>query len=90
MKNLICLIVLSCMFLAVGCDVNPSKVGDEQAVEFIEKITYVQDTETGLCFAIIATRKTGSTDQSGIGITQVPCDQVEELLVNQTPKVILY
>ena len=74
-------IILIIMAVALlGCEVNPSKVGAGEARIFAEKLTYVKDVRTQLCFAIVATRPTGNTDQSGMGITEVPCFNVEHLI----------
>jgi hypothetical protein len=53
------------------------------AKKFTGKITYVQDARTGLCFGMVATRKTGSTNQTGLGMTMVPCEAVKGYLVNK-------
>jgi len=63
-----------------GCDINPSKFGSGEAKAFVEKITYVKDPDTGICFALVASRKTGNTSQSGMGITSVPCEAVADHL----------
>ena len=74
MKYIIGLVlVLSLM----SCDVNSSKFGTDEAKTFVNNITYVKDTRTNLCFALIASRRTGSFSQSGMGISQVPCDAVD-------------
>jgi len=83
MKRLLLVILLSAaMFFTAGCSVKPSKVDKNEAVDMSEKITYFQDERTGLCFAVIATRKAVNASQSGIGLTQVPCESVKDLLVN--------
>ena len=66
--------------LIAGCDVNPSKITKKYADDMASKITYTMDVRTGLCFAVIATRKTGSTDQTGMGLTQVPCKDIAHLI----------
>jgi len=66
-----------------ACDVNPSEFGNDEAKSAAKKLTYVQDKRTGLCFALIASRKTAHASQSGMGITHVPCgDKVMKLVVN--------
>lgn len=54
--------------------------GNEEAREFVNKVTYVRDARTDLCFAIVASRKTGSFSPTGLGITEVPCENVVEYL----------
>jgi hypothetical protein len=71
------------VFLLAGCSVNPSQVDDKYAKEFISKATYVKDQKTGICYAIVATRMTGHTDQNGVSFTWVPCEQAERFLVNK-------
>ena len=70
------LILLGLFF--VGCSVNPSKV--DKPEKFMKTITYVKDERTGLCFSIIATRKSFATYQSGVGMACVPCSSVEKFL----------
>ena len=76
--------LIACLFLAVlivwGCDVNPSAITSKYADDMAGKITYAQDHRTGLCFGVIASRKTGSTDQTGFGMTLVPCAEVKHLI----------
>ncbi|MCP4215673.1 MAG: hypothetical protein GY765_13550 [bacterium] len=68
-------LLLMIFVLLAACDINPSKFGKEEAQEFTKNITYVKDNKTGLCFALIASRRTGVASQSGMGITTVPCDK---------------
>jgi len=76
-------ILLLLLFLClVGCSVNMSKVSPEYAKDMANKMTYVRDGRTGLCFGIISSRKSMNTDQSGLGIVCVPCESVADLLVN--------
>ena len=73
-------LVLLLVLFVMGCDINPSEFGKEEASKFGNTITYVKDKRTGLCFGIVASRKTGEWDQSGMGLTQVPCEAVKEWL----------
>ncbi len=82
MKFLIIMLMLMALALT-GCDVNPSKFGSGEAKKFATKITYVKDHRTDLCFALVASRKTGTASQSGMGIAQVPCTAVADYLENQ-------
>lgn len=81
MKDLFFVALVAC--LLNGCSVNPSQVDDQYAKEFISKATYVKDTKTGICYSIVATRMTGHTNQNGVSFTWVPCEKVEEFLVNK-------
>ena len=85
MKKILIIGIIACIISLValaGCDVNPSKITDEYADIMTDKITYAQDARTGLCFGVIASRKTGSTDQTGFGMGLVPCDKVKHLIKN--------
>lgn len=75
---------ISAIYLALslffaGCSVNPSKVDAEYAKDFIDKATFVK-SKTGMCFAIIATRMTASTEQNGVSFTWVPCEMAAAYL----------
>lgn len=64
-----------CILLA-GCDVNTSGRIDFDASD----LRYQRDERTGLCFAATASRKTMSTETTGLGLTHVPCtDEVLRL-----------
>ena len=82
MKKLLLVLLAALMISTIGCSVEPSKVGKSEATDMSKKLTYFQDERTGLCFAVIATRKTGKASQSGMGMTQVPCENVQDLIVN--------
>jgi len=68
--------------LVTGCSVEPSKINKGHAKDMSEKLTYFRDARTGLCFATIASRKSFSTDQSGLGLTRVDCTACADLIVN--------
>ena len=59
-----------------SCDVHTSNNIDVDPTD----ITYVKDSRTGLCFGIVASRKSFSTDATGLGVTCVPCADVEKLI----------
>ncbi len=83
MKKILIIGTVTCivsLIAMVGCDVNPSEISSEYADSMAQKITYAQDARTGLCFGVIASRKTGSTDQTGFGMTLVPCDKIKHLI----------
>lgn len=73
MKRVFLVMICLCLISFIGCSVEPSKIDKEHAEKMSSKITYFKDKRTGLCFATIASRKTGSTDQSGLGLTYIPC-----------------
>jgi hypothetical protein len=66
---LLCIPFFNCsVSTSSNVDVNPSD------------IKYFKDGRTNLCYGIIASRQFGSTDTSGLGVTCVPCKNVEQLL----------
>lgn len=73
MKRVFLAIICLCLISLVGCSVEPSKIEKSEAKKMAKKITYFRDTRTGLCFATIASRKTGQASQSGLGLSYVPC-----------------
>jgi len=74
MKKLLFIILATMMI--TSCSVNTSEIDDFDT----SKISYFKDNRTGCCFAVVASRKTGSTEQSGLGITEVDCDKVKKYL----------
>lgn len=56
-----------------GCSQHPSRMSASDAVDMATKLRYVHDQRTGLCFAVVASRKTADTDQNGFTVTYVPC-----------------
>lgn len=81
MKKISLMTIAVICFFVVSCRINPSEVSDSYAKEFVEKVKYIKDERTGICYAIVATRMAGSADQNGISWTWVPCDSVEKYLI---------
>lgn len=69
-------ILLVAVFIS-GCSVSTSsniKVDGNDLV-------YFKDNRTDMCFAAVASKKAGSTDTTGLGITQIECtDRVLNLI----------
>jgi len=81
MKKVLISVCAACLVLVLsGCDINPSEFGKDEEKKFAQVISYTKDDRTGLCFAIVASRRTGSPDQTGMGMSEVPCDKVEHLI----------
>jgi|GEM_PF-2657397 hypothetical protein len=72
MRNLPVLLVLS-LLLSAGCAVDSSKVKNPQ--DFMKDLTYVKDSKTGICFAMVAIEKGGGVEQVGIGMAAVDCEK---------------
>ena len=66
------------ILLSSSCAVKPSKVKNHK--KFAKNITYIYDEKTGLCFAVVATKKRFNVNQSGIGMACVPCERVRKHL----------
>jgi len=82
MRKLACVLLIGLLF-AFGCGVKPSKVSDSQAKQMAKAMTFFKEKKSGLCFGVIATRKSGLfSRQSGMGMAKVPCEDVQEFLVN--------
>jgi hypothetical protein len=73
MKKLLLLIYL---IILSSCSVNTSSNIDVKGKD----LKYFKDTRTNLCYAIVASRKSGSFDTTGLGVTCVPCEKVKHLI----------
>lgn len=81
MKKLLVILVI---ILFCGCSAHPSRVSKKNARKLANKITYVQDKKTGLCYAVASSRiyvfGIIPKEQQGLGLTQVPCESCRHLL----------
>lgn len=80
MKTLLKILAITLVVLFTSCNQTSTKFKANNFKQ--EDITYVKDRRTNLCYAILAGRKTGDADQSGLGFACVPCEQVEDYLEN--------
>ena len=76
MKKLIIGLGIFIVMVLTSCAVHTSDNIDVDAKD----IKYIKDNRTGLCYGIVASRKTMSTDATGLGMTCVPCEKVEHLI----------
>lgn len=74
MKKVI-LITLSIIFLT-SCSVNSS---DNVNIDGHD-MTYFKDDRANLCYGVVASRKSMSAETTGLGVTCVPCKEVEHLI----------
>jgi hypothetical protein len=74
MKKIITILMIGVMM--TSCSVHTTDNVDIDASD----IQYVKDDRTGLCFGIVASRKSFDTDATGLGVTCVPCEKVEKYL----------
>lgn len=74
MKKMIAGVALTVLVAsAVACDVKPTRVGGAASQDLAESLTYVKDTRSNLCYAVVAVQKQNEFVQSGMSITYVPC-----------------
>jgi len=62
--------------LLCSCSVNTSSNVDFKGKDLV----YFKDSRTNLCFAVVASRKAVSLEATGLGVTCVPCGDVEHLI----------
>jgi hypothetical protein len=58
-----------------SCTQRASPIATSQALTIADNLTYVRDSRTQLCFAVVASRHVVDWDQNGFTITWVPCTQ---------------
>ena len=69
------------MVLCVTLFLCSCSVGSSSNVNFkAEDLVYDKDDRTGLCFAVVASRKAATLETTGLGVTCVPCENVEHLI----------
>lgn len=78
LKQVAYFVAMISFVLLTGCSQNPSKLDKSSAQAIADKLRYIKDRRTGLCFAAVASRQTGSAQQNGMTITWVPCDKSVE------------
>ncbi len=88
MKTTYLLIILSCTFF-LGCNqmiehdkkAHNKKI-NKRANKFSSNIKYIQDKRKRICFALISSNWINANlSSTGIGMTKIPCEQVESLLI---------
>lgn len=77
MKN-IKIIFVALILTLMSCNAGTGSMGNVQT----DKIQYYQDKRTGLCFAVLGSKKAVSMETTGMGMTCVPCESVETYLLN--------
>lgn len=76
MKKTILILAVIIGATLTSCDVNTSGNIDINPSD----VQYFKDGRTGLCFGVVASRKAGEASATGLGLTCVPCEEVEKLL----------
>ncbi|HWP61294.1 MAG TPA: hypothetical protein VN495_01695 [Candidatus Paceibacterota bacterium] len=69
------LIPFFALLLLTGCGPSVSKPSKSTAREVVNKMTYAQDSKTGLCYAVLASKSAWNFNDSSLTITWVPCEQ---------------
>jgi hypothetical protein len=78
------IVVSLILVVFAGCNQRPSKVEGRQANALVSELTYARDPRTNLCYATVASRHPGDTDQNGLTVTWVPCTPEVLALVRVT------
>ena len=68
------LAVVILALMLVGCSVGTSKPNEQTTKTVVERLAYIQDSRTGLCFAMISTSHALQVSDDGLSITWVPCE----------------
>jgi hypothetical protein len=76
MKKIFLIVAVVSLTLFTSCSIKTSDKVDIDT----DKITYIKDVRTGLCFGVVASRKAGEASSTGLGVTCVPCEMVEKYL----------
>lgn len=71
MKKFISIFIM--LFTLTACSVEPSKVSNTS--DYAKKLNYFKDSY-GLCYAIVASRKSGQASQTGLAMTNIPCNRI--------------
>ena len=83
-RTLLPLLVL--VSVLVGCSATPSSVSKGKAKKLADSVSYVKDYRTGLCYAVVSSRIYAlgfiPSQQKGLGLTQVPCEDCKDQLIN--------
>lgn len=76
MKKLVLILgIIALMFLG-SCGVRTSSNINIDGKD----LKYFKDERTGLCFAVVGSRKAFNVNSTGLGLTCVPCEDVEHLI----------
>lgn len=65
------LTILLAALLISGCSVGTSSNIEVDGNDLV----YFKDNRTDLCFAVVASKKAGSLDTTGLGMTEVECTE---------------
>ena len=77
MRKVLC-IFLVVLFIVVlwGCSARTSAPSASIAKDMVNKLTYVQDSRTDICYAVVGFARPGDLSNNSAGITYVPCEKV--------------
>jgi hypothetical protein len=78
--------ILSAVLLA-GCSPGAITTSEKDAVEVVQRMVFVKQEKTGLCFGIVSSASINPHGAStSMSATLVPCSSVEAFLVNDKNK----
>ncbi len=80
MKALQIFALVAITLLLAGCDPGLRQPSKASAQDVVNKLTYVKDKRTGLCFGVVFTVAPMDARQAGVSVTLVPCEAVESLI----------
>lgn len=80
MRSLI--LVTTVILCTAGCSPRVAAPSESDAKGVIRNSTYVRDERSGLCYNVLFSRNVGQVNASGTSHTVVPCEKVQNLLVN--------
>jgi starvation-inducible outer membrane lipoprotein len=77
------LLVICCLLFVSGCSSKPEEMDSKQVKKISDNMSYFQDenAKPPICFGVVSTKKYIGGDQQGIGLTVVPCKNVQHLLI---------
>ena len=67
-------ILVAASIVLAGCSVGLDKPNLSVAQDVVEKLRYIKDPKTDLCFAIVSTSQALHPSDNGMTMTWVPCE----------------
>lgn len=85
-RGIFCIIAVT-SFLLSGCDPSPTDTSSDVAREVTQKMVFVKQEKTGLCFGVISSSNVNQNGGSkGMSVTHVPCAPVASFLIEEATK----
>lgn len=78
-----CYLLTLSVLVCTGCAPTPTSTSKGDALEATQKMVFVKQQKTGLCFGILSSSSVNSSGNStSMSATLVPCQLVEKFLVD--------